>query len=66
MFWEIVCFRSDDDADSEVCRLREAEDWVEPSFGSVEEKMLPMFVQGVSAIRASTKPTGDGEDEGRD
>ena len=71
-FWKVSCFGrlfvlgADDDAESEVCRLREAEDWVEPSFGSAEENMLPMFVQGVSAMTAPMKPTGDEEDQGRD
>jgi hypothetical protein len=55
MFWEIVCLRTDDDAELEVCPLREAEDWVEASFGSACEKMLPMFSQGVSAVRARMK-----------
>lgn len=55
MFWEIVCFRTDDDAELEACRLWEEEDWVEPSFGSAEEKMLPISVQGVSSARGPMK-----------
>ena len=35
--------------------MGEVEDWLESSFGSALEKMFPMLVQGVSAVRALMK-----------